>query len=74
MLHPVTISVTSRYPGRAVAVATEVTAIHAVVHAEVLSAVATEVVAVAVIVSATAHSVPGVISTIGGIEVRTSEV
>lgn len=56
------------------AVATEVTAIHAVVHTDVLSARGTEVVAVAVIVSATSNPVPGVVSTIGGIEVRTSEV
>ena len=46
----------------------------AVVHAEVLSAGRTEVCPVAIVVAVSAVQVPGMSATIGGIEVRTSEV
>ena len=53
----------------------EVTAIPAVVHTEVIPVVSrTVVIPVSVVVSMTAMSVPGVSTTIGGIEVWTPEV
>jgi hypothetical protein len=60
--------------GTVTVAATEVTTIPTVVHAEVLSVGGTVVVAVTVIVAVSAKSVPGMGTTIGDIEVRTSEV
>ena len=60
--------------GTVTVAATEVTTIPTVVHAEVLSVGGTVVVAVTVIVAVSANSVPGMGTTIGDIEVRTSEV
>ena len=69
-----TTSVTSSDSCRAVTVATtELTTIPAVLHADVLS-VMTIVAAVSVIIAMATYSVPGMGTTIGVIEVRTSEV
>ena len=68
-------SVAGSDAGGAVTVAaTEFTAVPTVVHADMLSVRGTEVVAVAMIVAVSAYSVPSVGTTIGEIEVRTSEV
>ena len=61
------------HAGRAVVRSAEVTTIPAIMHAEVLSVGCTEVLPVAVVVTMSPMNVPGMSSTIGGIEVRTSE-
>jgi hypothetical protein len=53
---------------------TEVTAIPAVVHAEVCASGRTEVVAVVIVVAVGAMQVPGVCTTIGGIECGASKI
>ena len=60
--------------GRAVARATEVTAVPTVVHAEVLSVRGMEVVSVSMIVTMSTYTVPGMCAPIGYIEVRTTEI
>ena len=68
-------SVTGSDTGGAVAVAAaEVTTVPTVVHADMLSVRGVEVLTVAVIVAVSAHSVPGMGTTIGVVEMRTSEV
>ena len=52
----------------------EVTTVPAIMHAEVLSVRGMEVVSVSMIVTRSTYTVPGVCTTIGHIEVRTSEV
>ena len=74
MTSSVTASVASSDTGGTVTVATtEFTTVVTVVHADVLSAV-TIVAAVSVIVAMATHSVPGMGTAIGVVEVRTSEV
>ena len=60
--------------GTAVTVVAEVATCPAVVHADVHSALMTEIRPVAVVIAVSAVHVPGMAATIGGIEVRTSEV
>ena len=55
-------------------VMTEVATIPTVMHAEVSTSYRTEVVATAVIPAMSTHTVPGMCSTVAGIEYRTSEV
>jgi len=57
-----------------VTVAAEVTTVPTVVHADMPSVRGPEVLAMAMIVAVSAYSVPGVGTTIGVIEMRTSEV
>ena len=54
--------------------AVELTTIPAVVHTYMLSSRGAEVLAVAIVVTAISMNMPGMSATIGGIEVRTSEV
>lgn len=61
------------HAGRTVVWSAEVTTIPAIVHAEVLSVRRTEVLPVSVVVTMSPMNVPGMSTTIGGIEVWTSE-
>ena len=54
--------------------AIELTAVPTVVHAHMLSSRCAEVLAVAIVVTTISMNMPGMSATIGGIEVRTSEV
>jgi hypothetical protein len=65
---------TTSYACRAVTRVAEVSTIPAVMHTEVLSASGTEVVSVSVVVTTSAMDVPSMSTTVGCIEVRTSEV
>ena len=67
-------SVAGSDAGGAVTVATEVTTVPTIVHTDMLSVGCVEVVSMAVIVAVSAYSVPGVCTTIGVVEMRTSEV
>jgi hypothetical protein len=64
----------SCYAGRAVASAMELTTVPTVVHTYVFSSWGTEVLSVTIVVTAISMDMPGMSATIGGIEVRTSEV
>ena len=68
------VSVTSSDAGRTVTVATIVTTVPTVVHANVLSMRGVEVFAVAVIIAVSTYSMPGMSTMIGVIKMRTSEV
>ena len=70
----VSASVRTRDTGRAVARAVEVTAIPAVVHAEVVSVRDTIAIPVSIVVAISAMNMPGVSAMIGGIEMWTPEV